>query len=454
MVIEHTDEIKGFLDIFSQKDSIILPIFNNNTLHPLNNTLCIIIVKIFKCDEFFILPFNHNEAVNLNMDFLDMLNVSTTRKFIYNKKEFLHIKNLNNLIDINLLQYLNTNKTLEYNIPLTGSEIVIRRNFNYVKNLNCAVPILKLFEKYKEFIIGLENTVKNFEDYGNEKCFEFLNNDVIESLKFLEEAGLHVDRKLFDKYFESNKHINSDDIVYSEYNMFTATGRPSNRFGNVNFNALDKNNGERSCFNSRFEHGGLILMDYDGYHLRLIGKEIGFKFPETSAHRYLGKQYYGKEELNDDEYEESKKITFQLLYGGVDKEIANAIPFFGMMENFINSLWNQFQTKGYVETLISKKKIYKYNFPDMNKRKLFNYILQNTELEHSVVVIKRLSRFLNDYKTKLILYTYDSFLFDLCADDGKELLPQLKRIMENDEYPVKIYFGKNYDDMINISDKI
>ena len=36
-----------------------------------------------------------------------------------------------------------------------------------------------------------------------------------------------------------------DGMFYSEYNLFTSTGRPSNRFGGINFAALNKKDGSR-----------------------------------------------------------------------------------------------------------------------------------------------------------------------------------------------------------------
>ena len=48
----------------------------------------------------------------------------------------------------------------------------------------------------------------------------------------------------------------------------------------------------------------------------------------------------------------------------------------------------------------------------MNPQKLFNYILQNLETSTNVLILWDILCILRGYKTKLVLYTYDSFLLD------------------------------------------
>ena len=92
---------------------------------------------------------------------------------------------------------------------------------------------------------------------------------------------------------------------------------------------------------------------------------------------------------------------------------------------------------------------------DMNPSKLFNYFLQALETEYSITVIQEINDILQGYDSKIILYTYDSFLFDFNINDGKDLLMLLrKRISDDDRYPVKIHAGKTYHHMMDMSDKV
>jgi hypothetical protein len=56
-------------------------------------------------------------------------------------------------------------------------------------------------------------------------------------------------------------------------------------------------------------------------------------------------------------------------------------------------------------------------------------------------------KYLKTKKTKAVLYTYDSVLFDVHIGEGKELILNIKKLMEADGFPTKCYFGKNYHDM-------
>ena len=80
----------------------------------------------------------------------------------------------------------------------------------------------------------------------------------------------------------------------------------------------------------------------------------------------------------------------------------------------------------------------------MNPQKLFNYILQNLETSTNVMILWEMFSLLKDYNTKLILYTYDSFLFDL---DEKEtdLLDKIRLIFSKFKLNTKEIKGYDYN---------
>ena len=53
-------------------------------------------------------------------------------------------------------------------------------------------------------------------------------------------------------------------------------------------------------------------------------------------------------------------------------------------------------------------------------------------------------------QSKVILYTYDSFLIDYSSADGKEVLKEIKKLLENDKYVVKVAYGNNYNNLKEI----
>jgi hypothetical protein len=294
--------------------------------------------------------------------------------------------------------------------------------------------------------------MESYNVFDKTKEFDSYEQIITSDLHSIENSGLQVDHGKFIKNFKTNGIYNSR--AYSEYNMYTITGRPSNKFGGVNYAAMNKENGCRESFVSRWEHGMLVEMDFDAYHPRLIADIIGYDLPEGSIHEYFGKQYFGKDELSDDEYEDSKKITFRLLYGGIDKDF-ETIPFFGKVNQYISSLWKGFVKNGYIKTPYFNRPLYKSHLHDMNPNKLFNYLLQASETENNLNVIYDVNKVLSKYNTKLVLYTYDSLLFDFDLRDGKALMLELKNVMSRSgKFPVKTKAGVNYHAMINMTSKI
>jgi hypothetical protein len=212
-------------------------------------------------------------------------------------------------------------------------------------------------------------------------------------------------------------------MVYSQYNIFTSTGRPSNRFSGINFAALNKKDGSRKQFISRYKNGVLVEMDYDGYHLRLIADRVGYE-------------------------------SFQYLYGYIPKDVQENNEYFGEVHKYIQTLWNDYKTKDFIVSDIYNKRIYKKNLIDMNANKLFNYTIQLMETENNMRVLNRLIPNIKDDKSKLILYNYDAFLFDFNMEDGLDYLKKVKNILEQDgKYPVKVSWGLNYHDMKDITEK-
>ena len=246
---------------------------------------------------------------------------------------------------------------------------------------------------------------------------------------------------LFEK-IESNGLYTINGYEYSKYNLFTTTGRPSNSNNGINYAALNKSDGTRERFTSRFNSGTLLEMDFDAYHIRLIADLIKYKLPDSSVHEYFAKQFYGVKSVTKEEYKQSKAMSFQVLYGGVPKEL-EAIEYFGKTKQYIFKLWDNYNNKGYIETPVFNRRLYKSNLSEMNPQKLFNYLIQAYETERNIKSIQKIEKILEGYNSKLILYTYDAFLFDI----SKEETHLKDKIQEILDFPVKLHVGNNYNDM-------
>ena len=230
---------------------------------------------------------------------------------------------------------------------------------------------------------------------------------------------------------DNSKHIKlhpQGDVVYTEYNPYTITSRPSNRHGGVNFSALNKKDGSRESFIPP-EDSLFLQFDYDAYHVRIIGKLIKYDLPDTSVHQWLADQY-------GCDYGESKGRTFRILYGGVSDE-DRKIPFFDKVDKFISKMQTEAVRNGYLQTPKGRKIPLEW-IEKPNSQKFFNYILQATETEFNIEVLNKLKE---KGLPLPILYTYDSFLFEF-DDSEVETIKKIKSVLESYGFPVKSRLGK------------
>jgi len=423
VIVENNEQLSSFLKIYRKQDSIVLPIQSDEHKHPVDDDICLLYVQIIDGEEY-ILSYNHSES--LNLDEQPNLN-SDTKKYTIDKKRLQHLIDIDGVVDVNLLHYIQTNQPLETDNIDTNSHNFFNMKHYRKKNINRVIPILKHLELCRKLSkIMLDVIEKNKEDVNLS-----YNDDILNNLSYLEGNGIQT----------------TEGMVYSEYNIFTSTGRPSNRFGGTNFAALNKKDGSRKPYVSRFKSGVLVEMDYDAYHLRLIGERIGYDFPKGSVHEHMAK-FYGVD------YEESKRLSFKYLYGFIPYEVSQLNPFFCRVENYIKELWEEYNNKEFILSDIYSKRIYRKNLDDMNANKLFNYTIQLMETENNMKVLSELIPNIQDYKSKLILYSYDSFLLDFNMEDGLDYIKKVKEILEQKgKFPVKVSWGLNYHEMKDITEK-
>tara|TARA_R110002020_G_scaffold31426_1_gene97950 strand:- start:3183 stop:3614 length:432 start_codon:yes stop_codon:yes gene_type:complete len=143
------------------------------------------------------------------------------------------------------------------------------------------------------------------------------------------------------------------------------------------------------------------------------------------------------------------------LYGHIPPEVIKINPFFEKVHDYINQTWKLYKNQKFIESDIYSKKIYKKNQADMNRNKIFNYIIQLMETENNMKILTNLIPFMESYKSKLILYSYDSFLFDFNLEDGVGFLKDIKKIIENNGlFPTKTGKGTNYHEMVDITERL
>ena len=421
-LVENKKQLKKFIKKYKSEDSILIPISCDSNKHPVDDKLSLLYVQLLNGEEF-ILPFDHSETLNIDIPNLE----SDTKKYTYDRKKLNHFIKLDNVIDVNLMHYMATNVPLSIEEIDTNAHHFFNMMYYRKKNINTIIPVLKHLEYCRELAKVIKDTIAKHNQYVNVSY----NNEVLDNLTYIESNGLQT----------------TNGSVYSEYNVFTSTGRPSNRFGGINFAALNKTDGSRKQFISRFKNGVLVEMDFDGYHLRLIADKVDYEFPKGSVHEHMAKLY-------GVDYDEAKGLSFKYLYGYIPDEIKKNNEYFNKVSDYINILWNGYKSKEFIVSDIYSKKIYRKNLTDMNANKLFNYTIQLMETENNMKALSKLISKIRNYKSRLVLYSYDSFLFDFNMEDGLDYLKKVKNILEQDgKYPVKVSWGLNYHEMKNITEK-
>ena len=418
VIVESQSEVNEFLQMWETTPSTIIPIWNDLEKHPMNNELSFLFIRLGNTD--FILIYNHIDGKSQQID----LSTSTQPKWVLNKKGLLQMDtNIQNLFDISTHTFFEESRLLE----LKNEEKQFINHYSRMgirENLGKIAPLMKWGEHLKSFVDSLILPTPTP---------SWMNNDVIPLLSDIERFGVRVDEKKFiDRWPQATKHL-KDTTLYTEYNPYTITSRPSNRYGGINFSALNKKDGTRDVFVPK-ENSIFLQMDYDAYHPRIIGKLIDYELPKTSVHQWLADQYGVP-------YDESKGITFQLLYGGIPEEF-DEIPYYKGVREFIEKLWSKSSEVGYLQT--QHRRIPLSSIEGVNPQKLFNYLLQATETELNMGIMKKVVEFIKQTKIELTLYTYDSFLFSYPLDTPKEDAKKLKEIIESFGFPIKADWGTDY----------
>ena len=434
VTILSTSSEESFKQRFDTTESVLIPIFVDDVAHPCHNQLSLLYIRFLDNGDEVVIPFNHSEGK-------PWAGVPEGRvyKFVPNRKEFQHALPLSKVIDVNLLQYVDNGSPMTLKLEDTKAHTLIKRNYPpQLHNVNRIIPLSKQVEACQLLSSKMVQIIEKYRLNLTDPAFHFLNFNATDVFQQIESSGVYKDEKL----------------VYSEYNIFTTTGRPSNRFGGVNFAALNKEDGTRKAFTSRFgKDGVLILLDYDAYHLRLIAELIGFKFPPGNVHEYLGKLYFKTATPTAEQYNESKRTSFQLLYGGITDEYRH-VPFFIEVQKFVDFLWNAFLKNKYIQSPIGQRKLYEKNMSQIHAQKLFNYFIQLHETEHNVMTLEKVLPLFHERQSKLILYTYDSILIDFDYNDGPDFIRKVKSTLECDNsFPVKVYLGSTYHDLVNVTDR-
>lgn len=435
-IIETQEQIQ-LLKNLGRKGGYVEVISSNDNYHPLLTSTVAVYLRPLDHPEGYIIPISHDEGLNVDKNCVyDILREYATL-FTFDKKELMYHFVLPAVTDVSLVYAMTHYNKLELARSNSTCNWYYNR-FHDFKEINAIIPIAKLFERCEDNFQAVNRVLQ----YAIPNGFDFYNKTATSVFFMIERAGLKITYQSFLELFKPNNPAYSieDNIIYTSYNLYNSTSRPTNAFNSVNFAAIPKAPEFRKAIIP--QNDVFVEMDFDGYHLRLLCEQIGYELTDESAHIQLARLYFGKDEIAEEEYAKAKQINFHAIYGKIPPEYA-FLEVFDKIEKHISKLWKQFMEEGYVEDPISGKRFTK-ELPDMHPQKLMNYTMQSLETSRNITILKEVLQFLQDKNSKLALYTYDAFVFDFDKRDGKETLESLEKIMnQGGKYPVKFKYSNN-----------
>ena len=309
---------------------IVIPIFSDPFLHPLHkdNGLSLLYVQEIGKESKMICQF-HPDCVGVLEDYKWL---EDEQIYTPDAKILQHVYPFKNVVDMNWYWWSATNQPFDMSKVRNNTYDFFHNKYYNARRLNEIIPILK----HKEYCDDLVKIMIKDTDFLYAPEY---SRTATKAFSYIEKNALRLSDDVCDIFdMRVKKHI-SDGRVYTKYNLWTSTGRPSNSFGSVNFAAMKPE--QRKAIIPEYDM--VVEYDYDAYHLRLIGDMIGYKFDKESVHQHLAENYGSS-------YEESKQISFRLLYGGITDEIRKKVPFFDKVQDYINLKWSEFNRNNHVFT--------------------------------------------------------------------------------------------------------
>jgi len=402
---------------FSEAYMEVIPV--SHTKHPAINDVSLVYYRPTNDTKGYMICVDHSEGLSVSKTRVNELLEQTKKLWTLDKKDTLFYFPLKSLLDVNLI-------SPTYIQEPTAAHSILEQRYSGKQDLNRIVPIVKHYERS-------ETTYNAIKHKFNEVLlphFEFYNKWATLAFFGIERNGIKIDKDEFKKHFDRDPQ---DEFVFTSYNLKTLTTRPSNKYDGINYAALNKENGCRKSFIPRND----VFVEYDisAYHPTLSGQLIDFDFGDDDIHKTFASMY-------GVDYKKAKELTFKQLYGGVFKEYEH-LEYFKKIKLYIDELWDNFTENGWIESPISGYQFNEDELDNMNPQKLFNYVLQNLETATNIRILIELHKLLRGKKSKIVLYTYDSFLFDL--DESEDLIKEIEQVFKKYKVNVKSSYGRNYN---------
>lgn len=403
---------------FSEQPCVCIPILLNQNSHQSKSEVIALYIR-FIDGTFTLVNFSHPDAPISDIKLSEI--VLHSNSLVLNKKLMLY-HGFNYGIDLNsyLQYYIDDFVDVSDFMPKITERFNIKMNRS--SNLGYIIPLSKSEEWAETITKYMWNWYKP--DKISPECKSYCNDFV----------------NVFYQV-EQNVICFDDTSKLQNYQwQHTVTSRPSNAWDNFNFTAMNKTDGSRDVIHSQFEGGKILQFDYDAFHIKLLAKILEYDFggyPYDVIKRYL---------ISDVDISVIKTKCFQNLYGGITNELMGH-PFFMQVQAMIDELNDGYTTNGFIGSWFYGKRF--RDIQDSTPNKIFNYYLQSLETEYNVLKMQSILPILTNKQSKLIMYMYDAFIFDIHPDE-MSLIDSIHRVFETDGMSVKTSIGDTFGSLILI----
>lgn len=190
----------------------------------------------------------------------------------------------------------------------------------------------------------------------------------------------------------------------------------------------------------------LLRFDYTASYLQLLCHMLDIKFPQNDIYLELGRQLGMPETVSRDSI---KQRVFKILFSQEIKQHLDN-QFFASMYQFSVYLWQQHVKVGYVNSLISDKKIRVLAGEKNSRSKLFNAVIMNLQFELYVGILFQLLQYKKD-KIIPIIFVYDSIILQIDCDAYLSMIQEIQSLITYDgKFKITRQLGKNLQQMQEI----
>jgi hypothetical protein len=433
-IVETKDQLDKIISYEGNEKVFIDVIPIDERIHSCINTPSLLYFRPLTAKRGFIIAINHIETFSLPYEeVLDILVNKIPEIYTLDTKRLLHFGIKNSVIKGLKLAY-----TLNLDYPEFPDNSKFDTNahkFYYTRlknriDVNRFIPISKHYEKYENLFDSL---IIN-DDHLTGVDYDLYNRIGSAAFCEIEKNGIGLDDKLFNNTHPGfNKNLSiKDNKIYSQYNFGNQTARPSCNFNGFNFLGIKKGESRNILIP---KNDIFVEYDYKSYQVKLLADLLNYKFEEDNIHIHLMKEY------GEEDYDTAKGLTFKYLYGR--GENPPDIQFFKDVYALRDYLWEEYQEKGYIVSPNIGRKI----FGITEITQILPYFMQAIETETNIQTAFNITKLLKDYKTKLILYSYDAFLFDLSYQDPNNILQLIETELSAVNCTFTLSSGYSYGDL-------